>query len=204
MAADTDVFLILHGWGGNKPAHWQEHLNTALATAGETVHYPKMPEPMHPEPTAWLARLDEELAAIGTGKKMTVVAHSLGAITWLHYTATRATRQIADRVLLVAPPYVIREIPPTDAPPGANDFFPPPLDADAVARAAGETHIVASDTDDYATFEQTKAYSDRLNIPIHLLKGAGHISPYWGYGEWPWVLDWCLGRAGMPPEPRPE
>ena len=23
----NDVFLILHGWGGNKPAHWQEHLS---------------------------------------------------------------------------------------------------------------------------------------------------------------------------------
>ena len=21
-----DIYLILHGWGGNKPAHWQEHL----------------------------------------------------------------------------------------------------------------------------------------------------------------------------------
>jgi hypothetical protein len=74
-------------------------------------------------------------------------------------------------------------------------FFPPPMDAAAIARAAGETHIIATDTDDYATFEQSKAYADRLRIPIHLLAGAGHISPYWGYGEWPWVRDWCLGRA---------
>jgi predicted alpha/beta hydrolase family esterase len=205
MAADTDVFLILHGWGGNKPAHWQEHLYTALTAAGATVHYPKMPDPMNPQPAAWLARLEEELVAIGAGKKLTVVTHSLGAINWLHYAASgKAAGQVADRVLLVAPPYVIREIPPTDAPPGANDFFPPPLDAAGVARVARETHFIASDTDDYATFEQTKAYADRLNVPIHLLKGAGHISPYWGYGEWPWITEWCLGRAELPPQPRPE
>ena len=40
-----DIFLILHGWGGNKPAHWQEHLYNALTDAGKKVHYPKMPTP---------------------------------------------------------------------------------------------------------------------------------------------------------------
>jgi Predicted esterase of the alpha/beta hydrolase fold len=199
---NEEKFLILHGWGGNKPAHWQEQLYTTLTAAGKNVHYPKMPDPTAPDLPAWLARLQEEMAALA-GSHLTVVCHSLGAITWLHYAASILDRA-ADRVLLVAPPYVIPEVPPTDAPPGVGAFFPPPLDAEAVARAAGETHMVASDTDDYATFEQTKAYADRLNIPLHLLKGAGHISPYWGYGEWPWVAEWCLGKAGMPPQPRPE
>ena len=40
--------LILHGWGGNKPEHWQEHLATTLLAAGITVHYPKLPEPTAP------------------------------------------------------------------------------------------------------------------------------------------------------------
>ena len=31
-----NVFLILHGWGGNKPEHWQEHLNSKLKEAGAT------------------------------------------------------------------------------------------------------------------------------------------------------------------------
>ena len=197
------VFLILHGWGGNKPAHWQEHLYAALIAAGETVHYPKMPEPMSPDLPAWKARLREELAALPAGRPLTVVCHSLGAINWLHYAASGDVPVSADRVLLVAPPYVIPEIPPTDAPPGVSAFFPPPLDKEGLANAAKETHIIATDSDDYATFEQTKAYSDRLEIPIHLLSGAGHISPYWGYGEWPWILEWCLQTADMPPMPRP-
>lgn len=200
MAQDT--FLILHGWGGNKPAHWQEHLATALREAGATVHYPKMPDPTAPNLAAWLAKVAEEMGEIEEGTTLTAVCHSLGAITWMHH-APRTQRQVADRVLLVAPPYVMPGIPPTDAPPGVEGFFPPPMDADAIARAAGETHIIASDTDDYATFEQTKAYADRLRLPIHLLADAGHISPYWGYGEWPWVRDWCLRRATLPPQPRP-
>ncbi len=199
---NDEQFLILHGWGGNKPAHWQEHLYKALTDAGKMVHYPKMPEPTAPNKEAWLTKFAEVFAEIGTGKNLTVVCHSLGAITWLHYVA-QGSEKIAERVLLVAPPYVIREIPPTDAPAGANEFFPPILNADAVKRAATETHFVASDSDDYATFEQTKAYSDRVNCPIHLLPGAGHISPYWGYGQWEWVEKWCLHEAEMPPVPRP-
>ncbi len=194
--------LILHGWGGNKPAHWQEHLFAGLTSAGAEVYYPKMPTPTSPCPAAWLTTLHDAIRAIPDRSSLTVVCHSLGAINWLHY-ATAATEQLATRVLLVAPPYVMPDIPPTDAPPGVPGFFAPPMNAEAIARAAAETHIIASNDDDYATFEQSKAYADRLNIPIHLLQDAGHISPYWGYGEWPWILDYCLGTAEMPPVPRP-
>ena len=193
--------LILHGWGGNKPAHWQEHLFAELSAAGVPVHYPKQPNPMAPDRDAWLAALETVLESLaGEAERLTVVAHSLGAISWFHLAAA-SHRKLADRVLLVAPPYVMPGIPPTDAPPGVEGFFPPPMDADAIARAARETVIVASDNDDYATFEQTKAYADRLEIPIYLLAQAGHISPYWGYGEWPWVRDWCLGKTELPPQP---
>src|SRR5688572_1668316 len=99
-----DTILILHGWGGKKPAHWQEHLVGALRGEGVTVHYPKMPDPTAPNLAAWLAKVEEEIAEIPEGTPLTVVTHSLGAITWMHYAATRAPRQVADRVLLVAPP----------------------------------------------------------------------------------------------------
>ncbi|GAB4452505.1 MAG: hypothetical protein OHK0029_03550 [Armatimonadaceae bacterium] len=201
-----DTFLILHGWGGNKPAHWQEHLYQALTEAGVTVHYPKMPEPTAPDKDAWQARLADELQQIESGNPLTVLCHSLGGINWMHYAAQypKDAPQLADRVLLVAPPYVIPEVPPLDAPPGVSGFFPPPLSAEGIARIARETHLIATDSDDYATFEQSRAYADRLQIPIHLLEKAGHISPYWGYGQWQWVADWCLRRADLPPQPRVE
>ena len=201
-----DVFLILHGWGGNKPEHWQEHLVGKLRAEGKTVHYPKMPDPTAPDLEAWLQTATNALneAAQGGEERLTVLAHSLGSITWMHLAAQRepAAGQVADRVLLVAPPYVLPQAPPTDAPPSVTAFFPPPLDAGAVKSLSRETVIVASDTDDYATFDQTGGYAAKLDVPIHLLKGAGHISPYYGYGEWPWVLEWCLRRAELPPQPR--
>lgn len=204
----NDVFLILHGWGGNKPEHWQEHLVTKLTEAGAKVHYPKMPDPTAPDLPAWLNRVKEELQEIkaqSPDATLTALTHSLGAITWMHLAGGNGPsgKQIADRVLLVAPPYVLPQAPPPDAPPSVTAFFPPPFDPQAIQAAARETVLVASDTDDFATFDQSSGYAAKLGVPIHLLKGAGHISPYYGYGEWPWVFDWCLRRADLPPQPRP-
>jgi predicted alpha/beta hydrolase family esterase len=166
-----------------------------------------MPEPMAPNPAAWMAALHTALAEIPANATLTVLAHSLGAINWIHHAAMSQDAGFvrpgpkADRVLLVAPPYVIREIPPLDAPPGAADFFPPPLSKSGIAALANETVLIASDTDDYSTYDQSSAYADGLGIDIQKLPGGGHISPYYGYGEWPWVLDWALRRANLPPLP---
>ena len=146
----NDLFLILHGWGGNKPSHWQEHLAESLASAGKTVFYPKMPEPALPDLNAWLERLAVELAVIqdhirdeAPDATLTVLAHSLGCINWLHYVSQLSVSHlsvshlsvsqlsvsmpIADRVLLVAPPYIVPQLPPIDVPPSVAAFFPPPI-----------------------------------------------------------------------------
>jgi len=202
-----DVFLILHGWGGNKPEHWQEHLNKTLTEAGATVYYPKMPNPAAPDQGAWLETLQRELASIAAQSPdapITVLAHSMGSINWMHFAAANGMngKRVAERVLLVAPPYIMPQAMPLDAPASVAGFFPPPFDPAGIKASAGETILIASDTDDYATFDQSSGYAAKLDIPIHLLKGAGHISPYYGYGEWPWVADWCLRRAELPPVPR--
>ena len=202
-----NVFMLLHGWGGNKPEHWQEHLYTGLKEAGETVYYPKMPNPAAPDLASWLRRAQEELETVAVkspGAPLTVLAHSMGSITWMHLAAANGPngKQLADRVLLVAPPYILPEAPPLDAPASVTAFFPPPFVPAAIRAAGRETVLVASDTDDYATFDQSSGYAAKLEVPVHLLKGAGHISPYYGYGEWPWVLEWCLRRADLPPQPK--
>lgn len=194
----SNSVLILHGWGGNKPEHWQEHLATTLTAAGVTVHYPKFPEPTAPNLELWIAGQEAAFAAAGNPETLTVVCHSLGAITYLH-VAAKAGKRLADRVLLVAPPYVLPGIPPWSAPSTVDTFFPPLLSAEAIAQAARVTHLVGGNDDDYATWEQMETYAKRLGIESTCLTGAGHISPYWGYGKWQWVEDWCVGKADLPP-----
>ena len=202
----AELFLILHGWGGNKPAHWQEHLAARLTEAGKTVVYPRMPIPATPNLEAWQACLAQTLQQIREdhpGAEVTVLAHSLGCINWIIYTAANHFEfPIASRVLLVAPPYVVPEIPPIDVPDGVTRFFPPPTVPDCLLAACPNTVLVASDNDDYATVDQSAGLAKLLNVPMHVLAKAGHISPYYGYGEWPWVYAWCVGDAELPPVPR--
>ena len=201
-----DIFLILHGLGGNKPTHWQEYLYTKLTEAGKKVHYPKMPDPASPDLAAWKDRVKGELSEIAAQSPdtpLTVLTHSMGAVIWMHVAADNGANgaKLADRVLLIAPPYVLPAAPPLDMPESIGAFFPPPLDPAAIANAAASTVVIASDTDDYATFDQSAGYAAKLGVEIHKLSGGGHISPYYGYGEWPWMLEWCLRQAELPPLP---
>ena len=113
----------------------------------------------------------------------------------MHY-ATQQTKAgpKADRVLLVAPP-----ADPAIA--GIGDWLPAPLDAAGMAAASAETVIVASDDDEFATYENAEEYAAGLQVPVYKLSGAGHISPFYGYGRWSWVHDWCLHAAELPPLP---
>ena len=197
----TEVFLVLHGTGGNKPDHWQEHLVRELRELGKDVRYPQMPEPNAPELDPWMAALHRELDAVADDAALTVLAHSRGCILWMHHACMAAAGEKhgpqAERALLVAPPYRTSEISPT--PP--SKFFPAPLSAEGIAALSRQTAIVASDDDEFSTYEQAEGYAAALGIPIYKLSGAGHISPFYGYGKWPWVVDWCLGGADLPPLP---
>jgi len=189
-----ESFLILHGTGGNKPDHWQEHLVRELREAGADVHYPQMPRPDDPELGPWLKTLRSTLKSITRDRQLTVLTHSRGCLLWMHYAASGDYRgPKADRVLLVAPPYS----PPT----GRSGWFPMPLEAAKIAAVSRETTIIASDDDEFATFEDAQEYATALSVPIYLLSGSGHISPYYGYGPWPWVREWCLRQADFPPLP---
>ena len=203
----TEVFLILHGWGGNKPAHWQEHLVTKLKAAGKTVYYPLFPDPGAPDLDDWQITLKSELAKITaevTDASITVLTHSLGSVNWIHLANARGAgaTKLAERVLLIAPPYIVPEVLPIDVPEAVAPFFPPPCNAGAIKSAATHTVLIASDTDDYATYDQSCGYARDLEVEIFKLPGAGHISPYYGYGEWPWIEEFCLGTAALPPVPR--
>src|ERR1043165_5198385 len=83
----TKTVLILHGWGGNKAEHWQEWLYKELQAAdGCDVPSPKFPNPQAPHLASWLIALDGVVKELPEPNQVTVLCHSLGAITWMHYS----------------------------------------------------------------------------------------------------------------------
>ena len=133
--------------------------------------------------------MTEELDRLGP-EGCAVACHSLGAVTWLHLAA-RTEGRLAERVLLVAPPSAGAGVPEIAG------FVPVPLDAAAIARAAGSTRVVCSDTGDPYRPEGPELF-EPLGVPIDVITGAGHLNTDAGYGPWPAVEAWCLDPGSVP------
>jgi uncharacterized protein len=180
-------FLILHGYEGSGPEHWQSRLAERLREAGENVAYPELPDPFAPRLPAWRAALADELRG-----EPTVIAHSLACILWLHHCAEPVVPGAhAERVLLVAPPSL------AGAPEQIVSFFPVPLDPAAVAAAAGETRLVCAPDDPYCPEDAARVYGEPLGVPVDVLPGAGHVNPDAGFGPWPEAEAWCYGASAI-------
>jgi predicted alpha/beta hydrolase family esterase len=183
-------FLILHGYEGSGPAHWQSWLADRLRRAGEDVAYPDLPDPEAPRLPAWRAALEDALRAL-PGEPV-VLCHSLACILWLHHCADRPRHGgAAERVLLVAPPSARAGV---DA---LLPFFPVPLDPARIAAAARETRIVCA-ADPYCPEGAEALYGDPLGLPVDRLPDrAGHINVEAGFGPWPAVERWCYGGGPL-------
>ena len=179
----TQPVVILHGWQGSGPEHWQSWLAGRLAD-GHEVRYPALPEADAPVLGDWLAALDATLAGL-PDEGYDLVCHSLAVPLWLHRTAAGPVSPEPARVLLVAPPSPTRPILE------AATFYPVPLDADAVRRAAGGTVLVCAGDDPHCPEGAALAYGRPLKIPVTVLPGAGHLNGDAGFGPWPAVEQWC-------------
>ena len=176
--------VVIPGWNGSGDGHWQTWLEQRLSEDGRTTRRPAFTDLDHPELADWLAALRATLAEL-PADGYDVVAHSLGAVLWLHHVADPQDAPRAARVALVAPPS------PTTSYPEIAAFFPPPVDVDAVRHGADGTVLVAGDDDPYLPEGIGAAYGLPLRIATTVVAGGGHLNVESGYGEWPAVLDWC-------------
>ena len=182
-------FLILHGLSGSGIGHWQVWIARRLRAGGAWVSFPELPDNEEPRLAAWQDVLDGELdqLAAGGGERV-ILTHSLGAVLWLWHTRRIDVALRPDRVLLVAPPCTSAEYPQI------AEFLPPDTDRDAVAFAAGETRLVCSDDDPHCPGGAAAVYAEPLGLEVEVIPGAGHLNTDAGYGPWPHLEAWCLGK----------
>ncbi|MGZ3147891.1 RBBP9/YdeN family alpha/beta hydrolase [Lentzea chajnantorensis] len=186
--------LLIHGWTGSGPEHWQSKLAHAVAEHGGLVDMPHFSDPDQPDLTTWLRELDTHLEAAPADRERVVIAHSLGCYLWLHHAAREGIAHV-DRVLLVAPPA------PDYPEPAIKTFFPAPLDPAGLRRAATDTRLVLGEGDPYLPVAAGKQLAESLRIEVDVVPGAGHINVDAGYGEWPAVLKWVRSKT-VPLTPR--
>lgn len=176
--------IVIPGWSGSGDGHWQTWLEEQLRAAGRETRRPRFADLDHPELADWLTALRSVLAHV-PADGYDVVAHSLGAVLWLHHVAARGDSPRAARVVLVSPPS------PTTTVEEIAAFFPPPMDVDTVRHEADGTVLVAGDDDPYLPEGIAAAYGLPLKIATTIVPGGGHLTVESGYGEWPAMLDWC-------------
>jgi len=167
------AYLILHGYHGSGPGHWQSWLAGRLRAADAFVRFPDLPDADDPRLETWLEELERELGAFA--EPPVVLCHSAACLLWLHHLERGG--KPAERVLLVAPPSE------TAVPESLLHFFPAP----GVALLE-HARLVCADNDPYCPEGARTLYP---GLPTDVLSGAGHINPETGYGPWPAVEAWA-------------
>jgi predicted alpha/beta hydrolase family esterase len=176
--------VVVPGWQGSGDGHWQTWLEEQLHAAGRETRRPAFGDLDNPELDDWLKALRTALAELPPDG-FDMVAHSLGAVLWLHHAAAPRDAPRPARVALVSPPS------PTTSIEEIAAFFPPPIDVDAVRHAADGTVLIAGDDDPYIPEGIATAYAAPLKIATTVIPGGGHVNVESGFGEWPAMLDWC-------------
>jgi uncharacterized protein len=176
--------VVIPGWEGSADGHWQTWLEQQLQAAGRETRRPAFADLDHPDLSDWLAALRATLADL-PADNYDVVAHSLGAVLWLHHVVDPDAAPRPARVALVSPPSPATTVPEIAA------FFPPPLDIDAVRQGADGTVLIAGDNDPYLPEGIAAAYALPLKIATTVVPAGRHLNVEAGYGEWPAMLAWC-------------
>ncbi|MES2603865.1 MAG: alpha/beta hydrolase [Pseudomonadota bacterium] len=183
--------LIVPGFHGSGPDHWQTWLETQLpdCTRIDGINWNE------PVLAQWAGRVREALAR--APQPLRIVAHSFGCLAAVIAAADRP-EQVSQLILV--------------APADADRFDCMGLKPD-LALANGRfslSHVlprslqvrgllIASRNDPWLTFEKATALAQDWALDLHDAGYAGHINTESSYGPWPKLLKLLAERAAATP-----
>jgi predicted alpha/beta hydrolase family esterase len=159
--------LILPGYGGSGPAHWQ----TLWERAHPAWRRVEAADWDHPVCEEWVQNLEGAVRASGRGTVL--VAHSLACLQVVHWAAV--THLPVRAALLVAPP----DPAGPEFPAAAVGFTPVPM-----TPLPFPSIVVGSTNDVYATVAFTESCARAWGSAFVSVGAAGHINAESGLGEW--------------------
>ncbi len=154
--------LLVPGLHDSDAHHWQSHWQR------QHPHWQRVTDQQwdQPELAGWQTRL---LACLDASPApVTLVAHSFGCLVSLA-AARQRPRQVA-RLFLVAP-----------ADPAKFGI----TDAELAGPVSQPGLILASSNDPWMSEARIRLWSQRWQLPLHLLGPQGHINSQSGHGAWP-------------------
>jgi serine hydrolase len=166
MAAAPRV-LLLPGFFGSSPDHWQSHWERTVPGCLRVVQRDWETPPL----SDWVVTLDGAVAA--AGPEVVLVAHSAACALVASWAA--ATSWAVHGALLVAPADTEAPSFPT-APAG---WQPMPL-----ASLGFPSIVVASSNDEFVSLERARMFATAWGSRLVEIGAAGHINAASGHGPW--------------------
>ncbi len=168
-ASDAEI-LIIPGFRGSEPEHWQSLWEAQFPTARRVVQ----DDWERPHLSPWCWRICEEVAR--AKRPVILVAHSLGVLAAIHAAPLLPGGKIKG-AFLVAPPSqkilsILEGIDPA--------FLTLPTDPLAFPAV-----LVASRDDKYSSFADSEGLARALGAELADAGFSGHINIESGHGPWP-------------------
>ena len=161
--------LILPGWEGSGPKHWQ-----TLWEQRHGYRHVEQHDWLRPLRGDWAARLEDMV--LSCDEPAVLVAHSLGCILTAAWAAHSRNTQRVKAALLVAPGDVER--------PQVREQLPSwsPIELQALPFPAV---LLASHNDPYCAFERAHLFAHAWNAQFMDYGDCGHINADAGLASWP-------------------
>jgi predicted alpha/beta hydrolase family esterase len=160
--------LILPGWKGSGPEHWQSRWEHAYGYCRVEQH-----DWMRPLRGDWIARLEEVL--LSCDEPAVLVAHSLGCQQVAAWAAHSQNTRRVKAALLVAPPDVERD----DVRAMLPGWSPPVLAALPFA-----ARLYASSDDPFCSPARARQYAQAWGADMIDAGQGGHLNAESGLGDW--------------------
>ena len=161
--------LILPGWQGSGPQHWQSLWQAQLGFLRVAQH-----DWQRPLRGDWIARLEDVVLA--TDGPVVLVAHSLGCLLAAAWAAHSRNAHRVKAALLVAPADVEQE----SLRPLLASWSPVPLQM-----LPFKSTLVASHDDPFCSFGRAQAFAAAWGAVLVDAGKAGHINADSELGAWP-------------------
>jgi predicted alpha/beta hydrolase family esterase len=165
-------YLILPGYGGSGPKHWQTHWEKM----DETFTRIEQKDWDRPDRAEWVEALDNGIAR--AGDSVILVAHSLACLLVAHWavpgTNAPHRRKVKGAFLVAVPD-------PDEAafPEAARSFAPVPM-----LPLPFSTLIIASSDDPYASPDFARRCASAWGGGVIVVGAKGHINAESGLGSW--------------------
>ena len=164
--------LVLPGWQGSGPAHWQSCWEALYGYQRVEQH-----DWMRPLRGDWSMRLEETVLGLPADASCVLVAHSLGCQLVAAWAAHSRQTDRVQAALLVAPADVERE-----ELQGRLPSWSPPVRQRLPFRSV----MVASHDDPFCQLERAQQFARDWGSDCLELQAAGHINADAGLGDWAW------------------